>query len=78
MNESLRCFYLQLLEIFKQIVPSLWSAGLNADILVDRPHQFYWCKVPKAASTSWISLLLSDRQFANLQTSIGRQHMYLR
>ena len=45
---------------------------------MDRAHHFYWCKVPKAASTSWISLLLSDREFANLQTSIGRQHMYLR
>ena len=52
--------------------------GLNADVLVDRPHQFYWCKVPKAASTSWISLLLSDREYANLETTIGRQHMYLR
>ena len=52
--------------------------GLNADILVDRRRQFYWCKVPKAASTSWISLLLSDREFSNLRVSIGKQHMYLR
>lgn len=52
--------------------------GLNADILVSRPKKFFWCKVPKAASTSWISLLLSDRDFANLKVSIGRQHMYLR
>ena len=52
--------------------------GLNADLLVDRARQFAWCKVPKAASTSWISLLLSDREFASLKVSIGRQHMYLR
>ena len=52
--------------------------GLNADILVDRVKKFFWCKVPKAASTSWISLLLSDREFANMKVSIGKQHMYLR
>ena len=35
-------------------------------------------QVPKAASTSWISLLLSDREYSNLKVSIGKQHMYLR
>ena len=35
-------------------------------------------QIPKAASTSWISLLLSDREYSNLKVSIGKQHMYLR
>lgn len=52
--------------------------GMNADILVDRVHKYYWCKVPKAASTSWTSLLLSDRQFADVKHKIGQQHTYLR
>ena len=35
-------------------------------------------QVPKAASTSWTSLLLSDRQFADVKHKIGQQHTYLR
>ena len=67
---------LHTVKMFDLVPPA--PIGMNADTLVDRVKQFYWCKVPKAASTSWISLLLSDREFAGLHTSIGRQHMYLR
>ena len=35
-------------------------------------------QVPKAASTSWTSLLLSDRQFSDVKHKIGQQHTYLR
>ena len=24
-----------------------YTSGMNADILVDRVHKYYWCKVPK-------------------------------
>ena len=65
---------------------------MNADVLVDRKRQYYWCKVvlddsvkaslyfqvPKAASTSWISLILSDREFSEVNHKIGQQHLYLR
>ena len=84
---------LHTVKMFDLVPPA--PIGLNADMLVDKARQFYWCKVqrtntvntkispdmfqvPKAASTSWISLLLSDREFSNLAVSIGRQHMYLR
>merc|ERR1712115_335588 len=32
--------------------------AINADLLVDWRRQYFWCKVPKAASTSWMSLIL--------------------
>ena len=35
-------------------------------------------QVPKAASTSWTSLLLSDREFSTVKHKIGQQHTYLR
>ena len=34
----------------KDIVDSTlakYTSGMNADILVDRVHKYYWCKVPK-------------------------------
>ena len=37
-----------------------------------------YCQVPKAASTSWISLILSDREFSEVNHKIGQQHLYLR
>ena len=34
----------------------------NSDtILVDRRNEFFWCKVPKAASTSWVTLFVGSR-----------------
>ena len=65
-NISVRVFHLE----------DAIQISLKSDILVDRERDFFWCKVPKAASTSWVELFLSERK--RKENNIGLTHTILR
>ena len=62
------------MKVFK--LKTIFEIPLKSDILVDRQRDFFWCKVPKAASTSWAELFLSARKRAT--NNRGLTHTTLR